>query len=91
MTVIYNFVVIPLIITKAAEFESHKSESGKQMSIFYRCFFYMLITALFMPMMGLPSMKEVFTNSFDTNIVHLPYLLAGSMLDQYDVFIVFFI
>lgn len=61
------------------------------MAVMKRCFFFMIVFTLFMPLMGLSNMKSFFAEINQTSMVDWPSMVSKNMLNQYDYFSVYFI
>jgi hypothetical protein len=51
------------------------------MAVMKRCFFFMIVFTLFMPLMGLSNMKSFFAEINQTSLVDWPSMVSKNMLN----------
>lgn len=59
-TLLYNFVIVPLLITKETEYEDHDTDSGQQKSIMWKFYLFLSLNVFFLPLAGLFTIIELF-------------------------------
>jgi high-affinity K+ transport system ATPase subunit B len=80
-TVVFNVILIPALIDLSTQIEGFKTESARQMAVMNRCFFFMIVFTLFMPLMGLSTMKSFFAEINATSMVDWPSMVSKNMLN----------
>lgn len=84
---LFNFVLIPLLIDLIAIFESHRTKSGRQLSIMKKNFVFMMLNAIFLPLTELATIKAFISYLAEIKFEDLPTALSQNLVASYYFFL----
>ena len=80
IVIFINFVIIPSIIDFSVVFEDHRRESGAQVSILRRIYFFMVLNTLLIPVTETSSALLLIQQIEGTKLKEWPNMLSSNMM-----------
>ena len=84
MTLLFNVGIIPTAVSIVTSLDDNKTLAQREIAIMRRIFFFLIIIAIFLPLLGLTAISAFIENLNKTAIEDWPTLLGKNLVDNFN-------
>ena len=84
MTLLFNVGIIPVAVSVMTGLDDHKTLAQREIAIMRRIFFFLIIIAIFLPLLTEASILAFIDKLNKTNIVSWPELIGRNLVQNFN-------
>jgi hypothetical protein len=84
MTLLFNVGIIPTAVSVITSLDDHKTLAQREVAIMRRIFFFLIIIAIFLPLLGQAAISAFIDILNKTSISSWPELLGKNLVENFN-------
>ena len=84
MTLLFNVGIIPTAVAVVTSLDDYKTLALREVAIMRRIFFFLMIIAIFLPLLNLTVISAFIENLNKTDFTNWPELLGKNLVDNFN-------